>query len=60
MHGVKFVQLDVAELPAELVDPGMPLLVRRKLVSEGGRFLLVMLNGDAWMSPALPTLEYFA
>jgi hypothetical protein len=37
----------------------MPLSVRRKLVSEGGRFLLVMLNGDAWMSPALPTLEHF-
>jgi hypothetical protein len=56
--GISFVELDVAEPPdLSLVHPGQLPPTRLRRVPRSGSFLLVMLDGDDWLFPAVSTLQ---
>ncbi len=59
IEGVTCVELDIAPPPEDggvgygYVSP------RLRMVARGGRFLLVMVEGDAWLFPTIDTLDRF-
>ncbi|MEB3255915.1 MAG: hypothetical protein VKJ05_05960 [Synechococcaceae cyanobacterium] len=56
--GVTCVELDIA--PAPESGTGLePIATRLRMVSRDGRFLLVMVDGDAWLFPTIESLEQF-
>jgi hypothetical protein len=59
IEGVTCVEIDIAPPPSESDGPAAPPLTRLRLVSGGGRFLLVLLDGDPWLFPTLDTLANF-
>ncbi|MEB3170382.1 MAG: hypothetical protein VKK43_03325 [Synechococcaceae cyanobacterium] len=59
IEGVTCVELDIAP-PPEGGDVGYEgLAPRLRMVARGGRFLLVMVEGDAWLFPTIETLDRF-
>ena len=59
IEGVTCVELDIAPPPEE-GDVGYEgLAPRLRMVARGGRFLLVMVEGDAWLFPTIETLDRF-
>lgn len=59
IEGVTCVELDIAPPPE---DGGVGygyLSPRLRMVARGGRFLLVMVEGDAWLFPTIDTLDRF-
>jgi len=60
IEGVTCVELDIAPPPEEEGGVGYEVLSPRlRMVSRGGRFLLVMVEGDAWLFPTIDTLDRF-
>jgi hypothetical protein len=56
--GISFVELDFAEPPdLSLQHPGLPPPTRLRRVGGSGSFLLVILDGDDWLFPAVSTLQ---
>ena len=60
IEGVTCVELDIAPPPEEGGVGYEVLSPRLRMVSRGGRFLLVMVEGDAWLFPTIDTLDRFA
>ena len=56
--GITCVELDIA--PAPESGTGLdPIATRLRMVSRDGRFLLVMVDGDAWLFPTIDSLDQF-
>ena len=59
IEGVTCVELDIAPPPEEEAGGYESLATRLRMVARGGRFLLVMVDGDAWLFPTVETLDGF-
>ncbi len=59
IEGITFAELDTVAFPGA-EEIGRPDAPRLGLVSNGGRFLMVLLDDDAWLFPAVTTLEAFS
>lgn len=56
--GISFVELGFADPPDEtLLRPGLPPPTRLRHVTGAGLFLLVMVDGEEWLFPAVATLQ---
>lgn len=58
IEGVTSLELDIAP-GDESGELAPPLATRLRLVAGGGRFLLVLLDGDPWLFPTVETLANF-
>jgi hypothetical protein len=56
--GITCVELDIAPAPESAMGLE-PLATRLRMVSRDGRFLLVMVDGDAWLFPTIDSLDQF-
>lgn len=57
IEGVTCVELDLAPPPEDGAVEFESLAPRLRMVARGGRFLLVMVEGDAWLFPSIETLD---
>jgi hypothetical protein len=58
IEGVTSLELDIAP-GDESGELASPLATRLRLVTGGGRYLLVLLDGDPWLFPTVETLANF-
>lgn len=58
IEGVTCLELDIIP-PTEAGESGTGSATRLRLVAAGGRFLLVLLEGNPWLFPSLETLANF-